>query len=138
MEINKHSKKHKHDEKNNIDKAILQAKVELESLQTEVNTLKMKIEEQKKMLTNASLDKETLTSENLSLKKETKSLNLQIWDQQEENLKLKILVRKITEEKEKIKQQFDASLSQGKNIDIVTELGELKSIIKELRKNNFI
>ena len=55
MEINKHSEKHKHDEKNNIDKAILQAKVELESLKTEVNTLKITIEEQKKMLTNASL-----------------------------------------------------------------------------------
>ena len=46
--------------------------------------------------------------------KKTKSLNLQIREQQEENLKLKFEVLKITEEKETIRQQFDASLTQGK------------------------
>ena len=62
-------KKLKLDEKNNTEKALIQAKGELESLQMVVNTLKSKIEDQKNLLNNVNGDKETITAENLSTKK---------------------------------------------------------------------
>ena len=84
------SEKHKVDEKSNIEKDLVQAKGELESLKIEVNTLMLEIEEQKQLLNNVNLDKETITTENLSLKEEIKPLKVQIREQQEDVLKSKI------------------------------------------------
>ena len=44
-------------EKYNTENPLIQAKVEMEILQTKVNTLGLKIKEQKKLLNNVNLDK---------------------------------------------------------------------------------
>ena len=88
----------------------------MEKLQTEVNELKIKIAEQKTLLMDASLHKEAIASENLSLKQDIKVLNVQIREQQEAILKSKIYILKITEEKEKIQQQFDMQTAEKANI----------------------
>ena len=71
-------------------------------------------------------------------------LNVQIREQKEAILKFKIEIIKITEEKEKIQQQFDTNSNtaqkdsifalQSKNLDLVAELEEFKSVIKELKE----
>jgi hypothetical protein len=101
VEKEQNTEKHKLIEKRNTEQAIIQEKIELEKLQTEVNELKVKIEEQKTLLKDASLHKEAIASENLSLKQDIKVLNVQIREQQEAILKSKIDILKITEEKEK-------------------------------------
>ena len=85
---------------------------------------------------------------NLSLKQDIKVLNVQIREQKEAILKIKIDILKITEEKEKIQQQFDANSNtaqkdsifalQSKNLDLVAELEEFKSVIKELKEVNLV
>ena len=70
-------------------------------------------------------------------------LNVQIREQQEVKLKSKIFILNITEERKKIEQQFDANSKaaqkintlafQSKNLDLITELEECKSVIKELK-----
>ena len=79
----------------------------MESLKIEVNPLMLELEEHKQLLNNVNLDTETITTENLSLKKEIKLLKVQIREQQEDVLKSKIESLKITEEKHKIQQEFD-------------------------------
>ena len=88
----------------------------MEKLQTEENELKIKIEKLKTLLNYASLLKEDIASENLSLKQDIKFLNSQIREQQEAILKSKIYTIKITEEKEKIQQQFDVQTAEKANI----------------------
>ena len=56
----------------------------------EVNTLMLEIEEQKQLLNNINLDKETITTDILSLKEEIKLFMVQIREQQEDVLKSKI------------------------------------------------
>ena len=51
-------------------------------VEIEVNTVNLEIEEHK-LLNNVNLDKETITTENLSLKEEIKLLKVQIREQQE-------------------------------------------------------
>ena len=75
-------------------------------------------------------------------------LNVQIREQQETILKSKIDILKITEEKEKIQQQFDANSNaaqnintialQSNNLDPIIELEEFKSVIKELKEVNLV
>ena len=67
-EKDKLNEKLKFDVKSSIEKDLIQAKGELESLKIEVNTLILEIEEQKQLLNNANLDKERITTENFSLK----------------------------------------------------------------------
>ena len=57
IEKEKHSEKDKLFEKNNIEKSLIQAKVELQTLEIEVNTLKLNIEEQKNLLQKVNHDK---------------------------------------------------------------------------------
>ena len=56
IEKEKHSEKEKLNEKNNTEKALIQAKVELGTLDIEVNTLRLNIEEQKKLLHQVNHD----------------------------------------------------------------------------------
>ena len=86
----------------------------------EVNTLMLEKEEQKQLLNNVSLYKETITTENLSLKEEIKLLKVQIREQQEWVHKSKIESLKITEEKQKIQQELDVL-----NNTMVAEKGNL-------------
>ena len=70
-------------------------------------------------------------------------LNVQIREQEEVKLKSKNFILNITEERKKIEQQFDANSKaaqkintlalQSKNLDLITELEECKSVIKELK-----
>ena len=89
------------------ENAFIQAKVELGTLEIEVNALKLNIEEQKKLLHKVNHDKEVITADNLSMKKEINLLKSQIMEQQEVTLKSKIEILKITEDKEKIQKEFD-------------------------------
>ena len=57
----------------------------MEKIQTEVNELTVKVEEQKTLLIDVSLHKEAKASENLSLKQDIKVVNIQIREQQEIN-----------------------------------------------------
>ena len=56
IEKEKHSEKDKLFEKNNIEKSLIQAKVELRTLEIEVNTIKLNIEEQKNLLPKVNHD----------------------------------------------------------------------------------
>ena len=55
-----------------------------------MNELKIKIDEHKILLNDASLHKENIIAENFSLKQEMKLLNVKISKQQEEIFKSKI------------------------------------------------
>ena len=92
----------------------------MESLKIEVNTLILEKEEQKQRPNNVNLDKETITTENLSLKEEIKLIKVQIREQQEWVHKSKIESLKITEEKQKIQQELDVL-----NNTMVAEKGNL-------------
>ena len=120
VEKEQYSVKHKLVEKRYKEKGIIEARLELESLQTEVNELKIKIDEQKILLNDASLHKENIIAENFSLKQEMKLLNVKISKQQEEIFKSKIEIIKVTEEKENILHQFQTDKDKiDKELDFI-------------------